>query len=324
MKLDFPRMIIYGTISAIIYIVVPIILFNYLSGLGLISFKAEFKNNLLTLGVIFVIITLGKNMFSKETITSSAIGIISAIYSGFYAFYLFGGFSSEKTWGSYQIITENFVAVLGLQIIAWTLLASAMVRALGSGVRLIENIRAKGKERKASKKFHIHQIFSVIGLGISLFMLGYLGSIAYSGSNISVNVKEEYDYDYDNAGTPTNYTDDKFNITMYFDLQNYGFYAISDVVINVDIYTIETTDPSQLLLPDDTKIGEVDDVSYGDFPSKQTAYEKELVVQIFSDYAAGLAQYDANLSLRVHFSSNYAEINIDFFSNQTTQWESMI
>ncbi|MGV9172076.1 MAG: hypothetical protein ACOC44_05585 [Promethearchaeia archaeon] len=316
-------MIIYGAISAVVYIAVPLILFNYLSGLGLVTFEAEFKNTLLTLGIIFIIITVVKNIFSKDTVISSIIGIGSAIYSGFYAFYLFGGFSSDKTWGSYQIITENFVALLGLQIIAWTLLAGAIVRALGSSTHLIENLRAKGKERE-SKGFQVHKIFSVIGLGISLFMLSYLGSIAYSGSNISVNVREDYDYAYNNSGTPVDYTDDKFNISVYFDLQNYGFYAISDVVINVDIYTIETTDPTQTLLPDNTKIGEVKNASYNDFPSKETAYEEELVVQIFSDYAAGMAQYDANLSLRMHFSSTYAGINIDFYTNQTTQWESIV
>lgn len=324
MKIKFGRMILFGAISAVIYIVVPLILFTTLSNLEVASFKPEFKNTIIILGIVSVSIAVLKNMFPKESITSSIIGIGSAVFSGFYAFYLFGGFSSGKTWGSYQITTENFSAFLGLQIIAWVLLAGAIVRALGSGTRLIENIKFQKSEREKPPKIRAHQIFSVIGIGISLFMLGYLGSIAYSGSNIGVNIRDDYDIGYDNSGTIGDYTDDKFNITVYFDLQNYGFYSISDVVINVEIYTIETGDPTKVLLPDNTKIGEVNNASYGDFPSKQTTYEEKLVVQIFSDYAAGLAQYDANLTLKVQFSGNYAGINIDFYTNQTTQWESIV
>lgn len=320
MKIKFGRMILFGAISAVIYIVVPLILFTVLSNLGVASFKPEFKNTIIILGIVSVSIAVLKNMFPKESISSSVIGIGSAVFSGFYAFYLFGGFSSGKTWGSYQITTENFSAFLGLQIIAWVLLAGAIVRALGSGIRLIENIRFQKSERKKPPKIRAHQIFSVIGIGISLFMLGYLGSIAYSGSNIGVNVRDDYDYNYEDSGTPFYYDDDKINITMYFDVQNYGLYAISDVVINVDIYNVESA--NQTLLPENTKIGEVDNSSYDDFKSKQTAYEEKLIVGIFSKYAAGLAAYDATLELRVHFSCYYAGINIDFYTNQTTQWES--
>lgn len=324
MEIQFNRMIIFGTISAVIYIIVPLILMNVLSGLQLIEFKPSFQLTLILLGIFSVIITIVKNIFSKNTIIGNSIGIASSIFSGIYAFYLFGGFSLEKTWGSYQIITENFIAFLGLQIIAWLLLLGAIVSALGSVTRLLEIVRRKKKERKEERAVQPHQVFTVVGLGISIFMLGYLGTVIYSGTNIGINVKEDYGYSYYNSETPLDYSDDKINITAKYDLHNYGFYSISNVIIDVDIYTIGTTDVTQLTLPNNTKIGEVDKARYKNFPAKQTTYNEELTVSIDSEYVPGLITHDANLSLQIQFSSFYAGIFIDFYTNQTTYWESLV
>jgi len=315
-------MIIFGTISTIIYVIVPLILLTVLSGLQLIDFKPSFQLTLIILGIFSVIITIVKNIFSKNTIKGNIIGIASSIFSGLYTFYLFGGFSLEKTWGSYQIQTETFVANLGLQLIAWLLLIGALVRAVGSGVHLIEIIREERSGREKSKDYQPHQILTAVGVGIAIFMFGYLGTIIYSGTNIGLLVKEDYEYSYD-VGT-ADPDDDKINITVSFDLQNYGFYPISDVVINVDIFTINTSDGTQIALPDDTKIGEVDDETYKNFPPKQTTYNEELTVSIFSQYAPGLVAYDANLSLQIYFSSFYAGILIDFYTTQRSQWDSII
>lgn len=321
MEIQYNRMIIFGTITAVVYIIVPLIVMNVLSGLQIIDFKPSFQLTLIILGIFSVILTIVKNIFSKGTIIGNSIGIASSIFSGIYAFYLFGGFSPEKTWGSYQIITENFIAFLGLQLIAWLLLLGAIVRSLSSGAHLIENVRGKKKKREKERKLQAHQVFTVIGLGITIFMLGYLGTVIFSGTNIGLNVKDNNEYSYENSGTAP-LGDDKINITVFFDLHNYGFYSILDVVIDADIYTIGTTDPFQTSLPNNTKIGEVDKATYRNFPPKQTTYNEELIVSIDSKYVPGLITYDANLSLQIYFSTYYAGIFIDFYINQTTYWDS--
>ncbi|TFF99055.1 MAG: hypothetical protein EU541_05920 [Promethearchaeota archaeon] len=324
MEIEYKRMAIFGTLSLFFYIIIPLILINILSTLDLLSFNSSFIITLTVLGIFSVIITIIKNIFSKNTVKGNIIGIISSVFSGIYTFYIFGGFSPNKTWGSYQITTENFVALLGLQLIAWLLLIGAIIRACGSAVHLMENIKRNKKEIETSEKFQYHQIFTFIGIGLIIFMLGYLGSIIYSGTNIGVNVRENYIPSYDNSGTPFDYEDDNINITANFDLQNYGFYTISDVVIDVDIYTLETSDTTQIALPDNTKIGEVDKAKYKSFPAKQSSYNEEITVSIFSEYVGGLVLYDANLSLQIHFSSFYAGIIIDFYMTQKVQWDSIV
>jgi hypothetical protein len=161
-------------------------------------------------------------------------------------------------------------------------------------------------------------------LSLNLFLVGFIISVAASGAYISFNVKEFYQFNWDNSGTIFTYSDDSIEIITLFDLINPGLYSVLDVVIDVDIYTLNTSDATQITLPDNTKIGEVDNMAYPMFPRGSLSIDQELIVDIFPQYVVGLITFDSDLLLDVNFRCLYATMDIFLMTNVSVKWTKLI
>jgi hypothetical protein len=276
------------------------------------------------MGIIGTIITIVRHAPAKDTISRGAIGIGLAIYNGLYLFYIFGGFSGGL--GTYIIQTASIKAVLGLQIIAWILLLGAFINSSFYIVKTIEAVykKRKNKIREESKQVKLEKGLKTGKILLNLILIGFIISVGLSGMNISVKVKDSYQFNWDTAGTIMVYTDDSIEIIALFDVANLGLYSVLDVLIDIDIYTINTSDITQITLPDNTKIGEVDNIVYPMFPRGSLSTDQELIVDIFPQYVVGLITFDADLLLDVTFSCRYATMGIFMMTNVTVKWTKLV
>ena len=324
MEIQYSKMILYGLIRAIFYIAIPLILITILSIYNIITFSQSFIISLIIIGIIGVGLTILKRMFPKDTMTNRLIAFAVAIYQGIYLFYLFGGFTPGVKLGTYYINTVQTQVLLGLQLIAWLLLGIAGVSAIQHLIGVIELRKKKEYRVKIKKEFKLSWLFKRLGYLLNIIILGYIISIIVSGLNLSFDLKEEYTFSVDSGpdGLPLN-SDDRINITIKFDIINKGIYSIQDVYLNVDIFTISTTDPLNLSLPENVKIGEVKNAYYKEFPRLANT-TKQITVSIFQIYALGLITYDADLELRVSLLSYYAGININLNTSIQTFWDELI
>ena len=263
-------------------------------------------------------------MFLKDTIANRLIAFVVAIYQGIYLFYIFGGFTSGVKLGTYSINTVQAQVLLGLQLIAWLLLGIAGVSAIQHLVEVIELRNQMEYWVKIKKEFKLSKLFKRLGYLLNIIILGYIISIIVSGLNLSFDLKEEYTFSVDSGpdGLPLN-SDDRINVTINFDIINKGIYSIQDVYLDVDIFTISTTDPLNFSLPENVKIGEVKNAYYKEFPRFANT-TKQITISIFQIYALGLITYDADLELRVSLLSYYAGINIDLKTSIQTFWDELI
>ncbi len=322
MEIQYSKMILYGSIRFIFYITIPLILITFLS--DIISVSPGFVINLFIIGIIGVILTILKHMFLKDTIANRLIAFVVAIYQGIYLFYIFGGFTPGIKLGTYYINTIQAQVLLGLQLIAWLLLGIAVVSAFQHLIEVIELRKKKEYRVKIKKDLKLSKLFKGSGYLLNIIILGYIISIIVSGLNLSFNLKEEYTFSVDSGpdGLPLN-SDDRINVTINFDLINKGIYSFQEVYLDVDIFTISTTDPFNLSLPENVKIGEVKNAYYKEFP-RFTNTTKQITISIFQIYALGLITYDADLELRVSLLSYYAGINIDLKTSIQTFWDELI
>ncbi len=324
MEIQYSKMILYGSIRAIFYIAIPLILIVILSVYNIITFSQGFIISLIIIGIIGVGLTILKRMFPKNTMTNRLIAFAIAIYQGIYLFYLFGGFTPGVKLGNYYINTAQAQVLLGLQLIAWLLLVIAGVSAIQHLIGIIELRKKKEYRVKIKKEVKLRWLFRGLGYLLNIIILGYTISVIVSGLNLSFDLKDNYSFSVDSGpdGLPLN-SDDRINITVNFDIINKGIYTIQDVYLNVDIFTISTMDPLNFSLPENVKIGEVKNAYYKKFPRLAIASNK-ITVSIFQSYTFGLINYDADLELRVSLLSYYAGINIDLKTSIQTFWDELI
>jgi len=324
MKLDYKSILIYGVLKAAFFLILPIILISVLSDQGIIEFSPPFIVSILVMGIIGVIFTILRHAPPKDSILREIIGIGLAVYNGLYLFYIFGGFSGGL--GRYSIQTTNLVAFLGLQLIAWILLIGALINTIFYSVKTINTFKKKRKIkiREESRQLKLDKGLKIGKILLNLFLVGFIISVGLSGMYISFNVKDSYQFNWDTAGTPITYNDDSIEIITLFDLINPGIYSVLDVLIDVDIYTINTSDITQLSLPDNTKIAEVDNMAYHMFPRGSLSIDQELIVDVFPQYVVGLINFDADLLLYVNFSCHYATMSIFIMTNVTVRWTELI
>ncbi|MHA2119856.1 MAG: hypothetical protein ACW990_01490 [Promethearchaeota archaeon] len=83
-------------------------------------------------------------------------------------------------------------------------------------------------------------------------MLGYLGTLIYSGLNLGFSNLAVSDVGHDPHGPSIG--DDTINMTITFDISNQGIYAIYDLSIDGIFSTITSANASTL--PENTRIGE--------------------------------------------------------------------
>jgi len=306
------------------YLVIPLIVFLFLLDQGIVEVNSLFITNIIIMGSIGTIITIVRYAFPKDTITRGIIGIAVTIYNGMYLFYIFGGFTGDL--GTYTIQTENISAILGLQLIAWILLLGAFLKSSFHIVKTIEiaNYKRKNKNREELEQLKILKGLKIGKLLLNLFLIGFIISVGLSGMNISFSVKESYQFNWDTAGTIIDYSDDTIEIISFFDLINPGLYSVLDVIIDIDIYTINTSDITQIFLPDNTKIGEVDNMEYPMFPRGSLSTDQDLIIDIIPQYVEGLIIFDADLLLDVDFHCHYATITVFLMTNVTLKWTSLV
>ena len=313
MKIQIKEMIIYGTLKAIFYLVLPIILINVLSDIGIMQFSSSFITFLIIIGAIGTFLAVLRHTFPKDTVANSVVGIIDSIYSGIFLFYIFGGFSVGQTFGDYRIEIENIQVLLGLQLIAWLLLSAAGVKALQHIVRTIELSRKKEYHVTIKREFKASTFFRAIGTLANIALALYFMSIIVSGANISFNLHEDFVPGHDPGANPyPDLSDDSVNITITFDLRNRGIYAIHDVNLNVEVYNVSTS-PHE-------KIGSLTGVHYFEFSSFSTAINKSLTILIDSMYVPALLTNVATLSIRISFLALYAGIFIDLNVSIEVPW----
>ena len=325
MSIQYDKMILHGILQAVLYIALPLVLFEVLSMLNIMTFSQEFKITIIIIGIIGVVFAMVRHAFPKDTSANRLIAFGSTVYSGIYLFYLFGGFTSGVALGTYSISLPTVQVLLGLQLIAWLLLSSSGIRALQYLIEAIELRKKKEYNIRVKKQFKLSKLFKTLGLILILIIMGYFGSIIYSGTNLDFNIHDvtPSDIAYNDGGTPgPPGLDDVLNITITFDVINQGVYAIYDVYLNVEIFTNTTSNP--VTLPENTKIGESLNNYYSTFNSFTATNNQEIIVDIDAVYILGLATTDAVLELQISFSTLYAGIFIDLNASVQTVWNSLI
>ncbi|MFX0180435.1 MAG: hypothetical protein ACFE78_09600 [Candidatus Hodarchaeota archaeon] len=322
MEIQYSKMTLYGSIRAIFYIAIPLILITILSVYNIITFSQSFIISLLIIGIIGVGLTILKRMFPKDTMTNRLIAFAVAIYQGIYLFYIFGGFTPGVKLGTYYINTVQAQVLLGLQLIAWILLGVAVVSAIQHLIEALELRKQREYLLKGKKAFKLSKLFKQLGLLLNLFMIGYILSIVISGLSLILDIHEIRleDIGY-NTGT-IDPMDDTINITVSFDVRNMGIYSVREIFLDVDIYTETTTNP--VILPWYTKIGEVNNVYYEKFKSLSITTNQAITVDIIPIYVPGLATTNATLRLKISFKSLYAGILINLNTSILTDWVALI
>ena len=319
MKVQIGKMILYGIIAAVFYIVVPLILFEVLANYNIMTFSQSFKISIIIIGIVGVVISMLRHLFPPDTSANRLVAFGATVYSGIYLFYMFGGFTPGVSLGTYAITLPTIQVLLGLQLIAWLLLASSGIRALQYLVEAIEMTKQKEYNVTVRRKFRLSKVFKALGTIMGIVIAGYFGSLVYSGANLGFDIHDAYDFDYDNGGTPPpNFADDQINITMTFDVSNQGLYAIYDVDIDVRFYTISTANP--ITLPENTLIGESLDNHYSTFHSFTVTPDNDVIVTIDPTYIEGLVTTNAVLEFQISFSTFYAGIYLNLNISIQTPW----
>ncbi len=318
MAIQITKMIFHGILNAIMYIALPLILFEVVSIMGLMTFTQEFKTSIIIIGIIGTVFAMARHAYPKDTSANRLIAFGSTIYSGIYMFYLFGGFTAGVSLGTYSISLPTIQVLLGLQIFAWLLLGSSGVRAMQYLIEAIE--LRKSKEYRV--KFKLSTIFKVVGTIFSLIIFGYLGSIVYSGMNLGFQFRDTFVLGWDDGGTLMNPSDDTINVTVTFDLNNQGFYAIYDILIDAEFYTVTSSNPPQL--PEGVKVGESLNNYFSTFHSFTNNTNNNITIVMDPTYIVGLATTDATLALKISFATLYAAILINLNITVNVPWTHLI
>ena len=313
MAIQVTKMILHGILNAILYIALPLVLFEVISMYGLMTFSQEFKITIIIMGVIGTVFAMLRHAYPKDTSANRIIAFGSTVYSGIYLFYLFGGFSQGVQLGTYSInITEPIPlqVLLGLQTIAWLLLASSGIRAMQYLIEAIE--LRKNKEYRAKVK--LSKLFKVLGTIMSLVIFGYFGSIVYSGMNLGFSFHPMSTPVYDNGGSPLDFSDDTLSFNVTFDLDNQGFYAIYNAYVGAEITVQTSTNTSAL--PIGLQVGG-GGKTFETFHSFTNNSNNTITILMDNTYMYELATTDATLSLKFLFNTIYATILLNL--NLTVQ-----
>jgi len=322
MAIQLTKMIMHGILNAVLYIALPLVLFEVISMMGLMSFTQELKTTIIIIGIVGVVFSMLRHAYPKDTSANRLIAFGSTVYSGIYLFYLFGGFTPGVQLGNYSINlpTQGLQVLLGLQVIAWLLLGSSGLRGLKYLIEAVE--LRKNKEYRVKNKFKLSNFFKVLGTILGLIIFGYLGSIAYSGMNLGFSFHPTFDVDHDVGVLPLDPIDDTINITITFDLDNQGLYAIYDVYIDAEFRTV--TSANESALPVGVKVGGSSNTYFSTFHSFTNNINNTITLVMDPTYIEGLATTDATLALKISFATLYAAILINLNITVNIPWTALI
>ena len=329
MEVQIGKMILYGILAAVSYLIGPLIVFQLLDTYNIMTFSQAFKLSIIIFGIIGIVFSMLRHLFPKDTSANRLVAFGATVYSGIYMFYMFGGFTVGVSYGTYAIdIPKMGIQVLlGLQLIAWTLLASSGIRALQYLIEAIEISKQKEYSVRVRRKFKLSKVFKVVGSILGLVIFGYFGSLVYSGLNLGFDIHdlEPGDIGHDDGGSPLDPSDDTLNITMTFDVSNQGLYAIYDVSIDVRFFINSSTNP--IALPVGTKIGESLSNGYGTFHAFSLTPDNDVTVDINPLdplHIVGLITTTCTLEFRISFSTLYAGILVDLNISIQVPWTALI
>jgi len=314
MEIQWGKMILHGFISAVFYIGLPLGIIYIFEYLNVITFADSFTISIIIFGLIGTFFSMLKYAFPKETSANRLVSFFISIYSGIFLFYIFGGFEPSTKLGTYYIHTDIIQILLGMQIIAWLLLGSIIIRALQYLVEAIE-LRNKKDYTVSKKGFKLSQIFKAFGFLMGLLIMGYFASIIYSGMNLNFHLHEMVpsDVGWDKAGTLSNYTDDSINITLTFDIINNGLYAIYDVNLSLGLYA-----------SNGTKLGGAPNQYFGEFHSFTQTLDQSVTLVVNSTYVGYLILNSDTLTLQISFETLYAAIYIYLTLNLPVAWSALV
>ena len=326
MQVQIGKMILYGILAAVSYLIGPLIVFQLLDTYNIMTFSQAFKLSIIIFGIIGIVFSMLRHLFPKDTSANRLVAFGATVYSGIYLFYMFGGFTVGVSYGTYAInIPKMGIQVLlGLQLIAWTLLASSGIRALQYLIEAIEISKQKEYSVSVRRKFKLSKVFKVVGTILGLVIFGYFGSLVYSGLNLGFDVQpiKPEDIGHDPGVLPSP-LDDTLNITMHFDVSNQGLYAIYNVDIDVFLKTVSSANTS--MLPVNKTIGKSLDNHFSTFHSFTVSHNNSITLDIPSPYAAGLITTDAEIEFKIKFSTLYAGILIDLnITFPSMPWDAII
>jgi len=327
MKVQIGYMILYGVLSAVFYLVVPLVLFEVVANLNLMTFTDAFKTSIIVIGIIGVVVSMLRHLFPKDTVANRLIAFAATVYSGIYLVYMFGGFTPGVAFGTYAINIPaipplpSISVLLGLQLIAWLFFASSGIRALQYLVEAIEISKQKEYNVKVRRQFKLSKVFKVLGSILGLVIFGYFGSLVYSGLNLGFDIHDTFGFDHDDNSTPDP-SDDTLSLTITFDVSNQGIYAIYGASIDVRFLTVTSANTSAL--PENTIIGESLDNAYSIFHSFTVTPNNDVTVVINPTYIVGFLTTDAVLAFQISFSTVYAGILITLNVSLSIPWTALI
>lgn len=319
MVLQKKKMAAFGLLYFFIYLVFPLIAVFVLDLLNVMTFRMDFVIGTIIFGLIGTAITIAKFAYPKETAKNRALRFVIAIYRGIYIFYVFGGFTLGVELGYYEIDSQFIHIILGLKFIAWLLL---IIYGINSIKYLLQAIELRGTVKGSithQKRTKVSIFFKALSI-IALFALGaYLGSIIWSGINITPTVSQYPLISYDDNSTPSDYSDDDLNMTVFFSVMNNGFYALRDVWIILEVWTTETTtDP--FALPPNQKIGGSIPFYRSKFSSLSDIDHGLVKMYIYEPYLPGLVENYATLEYKITIQSQFAGIYIDADFSVEAPW----
>ena len=113
MAIQINKMIFQGILNALMYIALPLILFEVISMIAPMTFSQEFKITIIIIGIIGTVFAMLRYAFPKDTSANRLMAFGSTIYSGIYVFYIFGGFTIGVQLGTYSInlASESLTAI---------------------------------------------------------------------------------------------------------------------------------------------------------------------------------------------------------------------
>ena len=328
MKIKPHTMIFYGTMKVLFYLVLPLVIVYFLELYGIMQFNDAFVLGIIIIGIIGTAVTVLNHTFKKDTVASGYASIIDSLYSAIFLFYIFGGFTLGDGFGNYLINvntgTYSVSILIGLQIIAYLLM-------IGAGIKLFQHI-FRTAELKKDKEYHVKikrsfrasKFFRILGTLVNLILLGYIISIPVSAMNISINLEGSgLSFTYDPGPDPFNISDgDSINMSLQFNVHNYGIYSILDVRLDIDLLVKDCTNGTDELIPDNTRIGGSPDREYNFYHFTSTLSEN-FTMSIDPGYVPYLAICNATLIMDISLEARYAQLtaalNVIFQQN----WENV-
>ncbi|MFX1417879.1 MAG: hypothetical protein ACFE9N_03040 [Promethearchaeota archaeon] len=319
MEIQYGKMILHGILSAIFYLAVPLLLFYFLELYGILTVSEAYRIGIIVFGIIGVIISILSHAFPEDTPANRLVRFGITIYSGIFLFYIFGGFDPGRRLGTFYIDITLLQVFLGLQVIAWLFLGATIIRSIRYLIEAIELHKKKEIRVKVKKEFRFSTIFKILGIIAILIILGYFGSIIFSGLNLRLYLDDDFGFDRDPGVNPDpDFSDDTIIMTIRFNVSNMGLYAINNVFLNAEIHTETTSNASAL--PWYTKIGGSPVPYQNTFHSFTQTFDQSINVTIDTSYVVGLMTETATLLFKITFSTLYALIFINLTVSLPIPW----